>query len=143
MPFDGTGYEDRFEALEKIDKVIELLSDERRWCKKQLQTIDGRRCILGAMKAADATYVLKAPILQAIEQVTGRGDERIEMFNDHPLTTHALVVRVLHQARENMLDDLAGRLAAREQRTADTQLGVLFKPAAYLRRILRTALLGV
>lgn len=48
---------------------------------------------------------------------TGRDYLRIERFNDHPLTTHELVVRVLHQARENMLDDLAGRPAAREQRT--------------------------
>jgi len=139
MPFDGTGYEGRVEALGKMDKVIDLLSDERRWCKKRLQTFDGRRCILGAMEAADATYVLKAPILRAIKQVTDRDYLRIEMFNDHPLTTHPLVVRVLHQARETMLDDLAGRLAAREQRTADTRLGVLFKPAAYLHRILRTA----
>ena len=140
MPFDGTGYEDRFEALEKIDKVIDLLGDERRWCKKQLQTLDGRRCIFGAMKAADATHLLKAPILRAIEQVTGRNHLRIEMFNDHPLTTHALVVQVLHRARENVLDDLARRLAARDRWTASS---VTFGPAAYFRRILRTAHLRV
>ena len=135
MPLDGTGYEDRFETLEKIDKVIELLGDERRWCQKQLQTLDGRRCILGAMKAADATYVLKAPILRAIKQVTGRNHLRIEVFNDHPLTTHALVVQVLHRARANVLDDLARRLAARGRWTASS---VTVGPVAYLRRILRT-----
>ena len=134
-----------FEVLHdgRVVPIIDLLSDERRWCNKQLRTLDGRRCILGAMEAADATYVLKAPILRAIKQLTGRDYLRIEMFNDRPLTTHALVVRVVHEARENMLDDLAGRLAAREQRTADTRLGVLFKPAAYLQRILRTAHFGV
>lgn len=42
---------------------------------------------------------LKAPILRAIEQVTGHA-WRIENFNDHPTTTHALVLSVLHQARE-------------------------------------------
>ena len=135
MPFDGTGYEDRFEALEKIDKVINLLGDESRWCQKQLQTPDGRRCILGAMKAADATYILKAPILRAIKQVTGHNHHRIEVFNDHPLTTHALVVQVLHRARENVLDDLARRLAARERRAMSS---VRFGAMAYLRRILRT-----
>ena len=140
MPFDGTGYEGSVEALEKMDKVIDFLSDQRHWCKKQLQTPDGRRCILGAMNAADATHVLKAPILRAIKQLTGRDYQRIETFNDHPLTTHALVVRVLHQARENVLDDLAGRLAARERSTASS---VSFGPAAYLFRILRTAHLGV
>ena len=140
MPFDGTGYEGRVEALEKMDKVIDFLSDQQHWCRKQLQTLDGRRCILGAMNAADATHVLKAPILRAIKRVTGRDYPRIEMFNDHPLTTHALVVRVLHRARENVLDDLAGRLAARERWTANS---VSFGPAAYLHRILQTAHLGV
>lgn len=104
MPFDGNGYESRIDALEKMDKVIDLLSYEDRWCKQQLRSYDGRRCILGAMVAADATIVLKEPILLAVKQVTGRDYLRIEMFNDHPLTTHALVVSVLHQARENIIN---------------------------------------
>jgi hypothetical protein len=109
MPFDGTGYEGRIEALDKMDKVIDLLAREDRWCKQQLRSYDGRRCILGAMMAADATIALKEPILLAIKQVTGRDYLRIEMFNDHPLTTHALVVRVLHQARENIINGVAER----------------------------------
>jgi hypothetical protein len=109
MPFDGTGYEGRIEALDKMDKVIDLLAREDRWCKQQLRSYDGRRCILGAMMAADATIALKEPILLAIKQVTGRDYLRIEMFNDHPLTTHALVVRVLNQARENIINGVAER----------------------------------
>src|SRR5262249_17519441 len=99
MPFDGNGYEGRIEGLAKMDKVIDLLAREDRWCKQQLRSYDGRRCILGAMMAADATTVLKEPILLAVKQVTGRDYLRIEMFNDHPLTTHTLVLRVLNQAR--------------------------------------------
>ena len=72
MPFDGTGYEGRIEALDKMDKVVDLLVREDRWCKQQLRSYDGRRCILGAMMAADATIALKEPILLAIKQVTGR-----------------------------------------------------------------------
>lgn len=102
MPFDGTGYEGRTAALDKMDRVIDLLSRKDRWCKQQIRTYDGRRCILGAMMAADATIALKEPILLAIQQVTGRDYLRIEMFNDHPLTTHGLVVKVLHQARDNI-----------------------------------------
>ena len=102
MPLDGTGYEGRIEALDKMDKVIDLLSDERRWCKRQLRSPDGRYCIVGAMRAADAVAELKAPILLAIEQVTGHVC-RIEDFNDHPTTRHALVMKVLHQARANIL----------------------------------------
>ena len=103
MPFDGIGYDGRIEALDKMDKVIDLLAREDRWCKQQLRSYDGRRCILGAMMAADATVALKEPILLAIKQVSGRDFLRSEMFNDHPLTTHAMVLRVLHQARENII----------------------------------------
>ncbi len=103
MPFDGTRYEGRVQALDKMDKVIDLLSDPRRWCKRQLRSPDGRYCIVGAMRAAEAVAELKAPILLAIEQVTGRVCG-IEDFNDHPATTHALVVEVLGQARENIIN---------------------------------------
>jgi hypothetical protein len=54
MPFDGTVHERRVRSLDKRDKVIDLLSDERRWCKKQLRSPDGRYCIAGAMMAVDA-----------------------------------------------------------------------------------------
>ena len=59
MPFDGTGHEGRIDALDKMDKVIDLLSREVRWCKQQLRSYDGRRCILGAMMAADATVGMR------------------------------------------------------------------------------------
>jgi hypothetical protein len=104
MPFDGAHYE----ALEKIDKVIELLAHEDRWCKRQLRTHDGRRCILGAMIDADATTVLREPILLAIKQVTGHDYRKVETFNDTPSTSHGLVLRVLHQARDNVM---SGRFA--------------------------------
>jgi hypothetical protein len=123
MPFDGTGYEGRIEALDKMDKVIDLLAREDRWCKQQLRSYDGRRCILGAMMAADATIALKEPILLAIKQVTGRDYLRIEMFNDHPLTTHALVVRVLSQARENIVNGVAERALVAASPASGTWLG--------------------
>ena len=107
MPFDGNGFEHRVAALDKIDRVIDLLSHEDRWCKQQLHTYDGRRCILGAVQHVGATIELQRPILQAIEQVTGVRHARIEAFNDHPATTHALVVRVLHRTRENIVSGAA------------------------------------
>jgi hypothetical protein len=134
MPFDGTGYEGRIEALDKVDKVIDLLGQEDRWCKQQLRSYDGRRCILGAMMAADATVALKEPILLAIRQVTGRDYLRIEMFNDHPLTTHGLVLRVLNQARDNIVQGVLTRPAAPPQvPTARWWAGAL-KPLAKLRK---------
>ncbi len=107
MPFDGTGYERRVQALDKMDKVIDLLSDERRWCKRTLRTRDGRRCIVGAIMAADAMAELKAPVLLAVEQVSGQA-QPIESFNDLPWTTHADVMKVLRQARENILTGRSG-----------------------------------
>ena len=127
MPFDGTGYEGRIEALDKMDKVIDLLAREDRWCKQQLRSYDGRRCILGAMMAADATIALKEPILLAIKQVTGRDYLRIEMFNDHPLTTHALVVRVLNQARENIINGVAERALVPASSASGAWLGGTLK----------------
>ena len=135
MPFDGTGYEGRIEALEKMDKVIDLLAREDRWCKQQLRSYDGRRCILGAMMAADATIVLKEPILLAIKQVTGRDYLRIEMFNDHPLTTHGLVLKVLSQARENVVNGVMERPATPASLQAGTWWTGSLKPWAQLRRL--------
>lgn len=106
MPFDGTVYEGRARSLDKIDRVIGLLGDERRWCKQRLQTNDGQYCILGALRALDAELELSGPILDAIRQVTGRRVARIELFNDHPLTSHALVLRVLNQARASIANPL-------------------------------------
>jgi hypothetical protein len=135
MPFDGTGYEGRIEALDKVDKVIDLLAREDRWCKQQLRSYDGRRCILGAMMAADATIALKEPILLAIKQVTGRDYLRIEMFNDHPLTTHGLVVRVLYQARDNIVRGVAERPMALAAPQTAAWWGGPLKPLHQLRRI--------
>lgn len=135
MPFDGTGYESRVDALERMDKVIDLLSREDRWCKQQLRSYDGRRCILGAMMAADATIALKEPILLAIRQVTGRDYLRIEMFNDHPLTTHALVIKVLHQARANIVVGVTEPADARAVGAAPTWWGTSLKPLSQLRRL--------
>ena len=135
MPFDGNGFESRIDALERMDKVIDLLSREDRWCKQQLRSYDGRRCILGAMMAADATIALKDPILLAIKQVTGREYLRIEMFNDHPLTTHALVVKVLHRARDNVVSGAAVRSVARSAGPANVWFGPSLKPLSRLRRL--------
>ncbi|MDB5408304.1 MAG: hypothetical protein JWL84_3216, partial [Rhodospirillales bacterium] len=50
----------------------------------------------------DAVTLLESPILDAIKRVTGRRYQSIDKFNDHPATTHATVLKVLHQARENI-----------------------------------------
>jgi hypothetical protein len=135
MPFDGTGHEGRIDALDKMDKVIDLLSREDRWCKQQLRSYDGRRCILGAMMAADATIALKEPILMAIKQVTGRDYLRIEMFNDHPLTSHATVVKVLGQARDNLVSGVISQPRTMAATTSSVWWGAPLKPLSQLRKL--------
>jgi hypothetical protein len=117
MPLDDTGFRDRFDPLDKIDRVIDLLAAEERWCKGALATPDGRRCILGAIQAVGGIRVLVRPVSIAIRQVTGRrygwvGSYIIPRFNDHHATTHALVVTVLHRARENIIGDITQADAA-------------------------------
>jgi hypothetical protein len=107
MPLDDVGFRDRIGPLDKIERVIDLLATEERWCKRQLVSEDGRRCIMGAVQAADGARVLVGPILFAIRQVSGRRFWRIESFNDDPATTHPLVLQVLHQARENIINGIA------------------------------------
>ncbi len=102
MPFDGTGFSEN-PALQKLDAVLRLLATEDQWCKGVFRTPEGRHCLMGAIQAANARLLLKQPVLSAIGDVTGRSFWRIESFNDHRMTTHALVLRVLHRAREWIL----------------------------------------
>ena len=59
MPFDGSDYQRRAVASEKIDRVIDR---KDRWCKKELRSRDGRRCIVGALEAVGGAGELKLPI---------------------------------------------------------------------------------
>jgi len=107
MPFDGTDFA-ASDAVRKIDRVIELLETEERWCKGLLKSADGRRCILGALQDAKAGRTLEASVLRAIRDITGQRYFRIPVFNDDPRTSHALVMTVLRSARHRIV---AGEVA--------------------------------
>lgn len=117
MPLDDTGFRERFAPLDKIDRVIDLLASEERWCQRQLATADGRRCIMGAIQAVDGAGMLTRPVSIAVRQVTGHHFSRlarfnIQRFNDDALTTHGLVMAVLLHARENIITGIAQGNAA-------------------------------
>jgi hypothetical protein len=101
MPFDGVGYITS-ESLERIDAVIDLMATPDKWCKGALRSIDGRYCLRGAILAENAAALLEAPVLQAIQEVSGRRYQRIESFNDDPKTDHAMITTVLLRARYNI-----------------------------------------
>ncbi|HUZ74406.1 MAG TPA: hypothetical protein VMU87_15590 [Stellaceae bacterium] len=116
MPFDPGYQELRLIALEKIERVIGLLGDRDRWCKGALRTDDGRMCILGAVREADAELLLYAPILRAVREVTGNAYRQIEKFNDSWLTSHALVLDVLDRVREDLAVGVVAGAPGRAQR---------------------------
>jgi len=103
MPFDGT-HAPRFLAYEKIEEVMKLIGSEDRWCKGSLSTLDGRRCLVAAMQTVHAQQMLEPVVLGAIRDVTGKHFRRIERFNDHRTTTHAMVMQVLGRARDSLFD---------------------------------------
>jgi hypothetical protein len=60
MPFDS-----RISVspdLAKLDAAMALIDAPEKWCKRALNTGDGRRCILGALYSAEATALVRAAI---------------------------------------------------------------------------------
>jgi hypothetical protein len=111
MPLDGTDLRVLGDPrLDKLGEIERLLINERQWCKHRLRDEHGRYCLAGAMRAVQARQLLEPIILRAARKVGGRRYWRIESFNDHPSTTHADILRVLQQARG---DIIAGMIESR------------------------------
>lgn len=102
MPFDGREFGSDSLAVRKLDRVVDLLRDEGHWCKNQLRTADGKRCLLGALVDARAR-ALSRGVLLAAKEVTGKSYARVESFNDDEATDHALVLSVLARTRDDLL----------------------------------------
>lgn len=99
-----------------IKDIIATLTQPHAWIKgSYARTAQGRTigpecqnavcfCLqVAAIRAGALTPNNRAiyPILQAIRELfPERGGHGIPVFNDHPETTHADVLRVLHRARE-------------------------------------------
>jgi hypothetical protein len=107
MPFDGLTFSDQ-EALDKIERVIDLISTPAKWCKGSERNRAGQYCIRGAMIAAGALDILEPVVLQSIHEMAGRHFRRIEEFNDHPRTTHSQVIAVLDRARTKIIEGKIG-----------------------------------
>jgi hypothetical protein len=107
VPFDGRGGS-HIPLVREIDKLIELLSSEDRWCQGFIGYFDRGR-IVRAMREVHGALNLNIPILHAAEEVTGRHFWRIELFNDDFWTDHGLVLQVLYRARENIVWGTVGK----------------------------------
>jgi hypothetical protein len=87
-------------ALGKLAVAERLLATQDRWCKGALRDGPDRYCILGALDAAGARYLLAPVVLRAAREVSGKHYWRVESFNDDRRTTHADVLRALRHARD-------------------------------------------
>jgi len=106
MPFDGDRFACNPLSVAKLDRVIALIDTPEKWCQGSVVDYDGRMCIVGAISSLGRDSVaplgLFGPVVHAIAEITGRAMP-IEAFNDHPCTTHKLVMKVLRRTRENLL----------------------------------------
>lgn len=71
-----------------------LIEDERHWIQRRYETLDGRRCAVGALRSAGRLLALRSLNLDAhnmlLEVAVGRGFTDVEKMNDH--STHGQVV---------------------------------------------------
>lgn len=119
MPFDGRAFGCRGEMLGQLEVATDLLRTEDRWCKRTLETTDGRRCVLGALMHVGGNAQLGEVILCAARELTGKSYRGVEAFNDDPATSHALILAVLNRSRDIIL---SGRLPAAGRRTIEARV---------------------
>jgi hypothetical protein len=77
-----------------------LIEDERHWIQRRYETLDGRRCAVGALRSAARLLALRSLNAEAhnllLEVAVGRGFTDIEKMNDH--SSHAQVVSAFDMA---------------------------------------------
>jgi hypothetical protein len=77
-----------------------LIEDERHWIQRRYETLDGRRCAVGALRSAGRLLALRGLNNEAhnllLEVAGARGFTDIEKMNDH--STHGQVVSAFDMA---------------------------------------------
>jgi hypothetical protein len=81
-------------TLQVLRLARTLIEDERHWIQRRYETLDGRRCAVGALRSAARLLALRSLNNEAhnllLEVAVGRGFTDIEKMNDH--STHGQVV---------------------------------------------------
>ena len=77
-----------------------LIADEENWVQGRYETIDGRRCAVGALRVASRLMGVRSPPRDAtnllLSVATGRGFNDIEKMNDR--STHSQVLSAFDEA---------------------------------------------
>jgi hypothetical protein len=87
-------------TLQVLQLARTLIEDQRHWIQRRYETLDGRRCAVGALRSAARLLDLRGQpngahnLLLAV--AIGRGYTDVEKMNDH--STHAQVLSAFDQA---------------------------------------------
>lgn len=77
-----------------------LIEDERHWIQRRYETLDGRRCAVGALRSASRLLDLRGqpngPHNMLLAVAIGRGFADVEKMNDH--SSHPQVLSAFDQA---------------------------------------------
>lgn len=87
-------------TIQVLGLARSLIQDERRWIQRRYETLDGRRCAVGAVRAAVRLLGVRAgpvdPHHALLMIAVSRGFTDIEKMNDH--STHGQVVSAFDEA---------------------------------------------
>lgn len=87
-------------TIQVLGLARSLIQDERHWIQRRYETLDGRRCAVGAVRAAVRLLGLRVgpidPHHALLMVAVARGFTDIEKMNDH--STHSQVVSAFDEA---------------------------------------------
>jgi len=87
-------------ALQVLQLARTLIEDERHWIQRRYETLDGRRCAVGALRSAARLLDLRGqpngPHNMLLAVAIGRGFTDVEKMNDH--STHPQILSAFDQA---------------------------------------------
>jgi hypothetical protein len=87
-------------TLQVLQLARTLIEDERHWIQRRYETLDGRRCAVGALRSAARLLDLRGqpngPHNMLLAVAIGRGFTDVEKMNDH--SSHGQVLSAFDQA---------------------------------------------
>ena len=100
FPLPGPADSPDAETVQVLRLARTLIEDERHWIQRRYETLDGRRCAVGAVRSAARLLGLRTANGEAhhilLEVAVGRGFTDIEKMNDH--SSHQQVLMAFDNA---------------------------------------------
>jgi hypothetical protein len=100
VPTDEPAPSGEATTIQVLGLARSLIQDERHWIQRRYETLDGRRCAVGAVRAAVRLLGLRAgpidPHHALLMVAVSRGFTDIEKMNDH--SSHSQIVSAFDDA---------------------------------------------